>query len=84
MEYTDRKVKVTVIESQCPKYKAGDEIYFKGAFIEKEKSAELCMVALNAIYPFAYAARRGGSVKPTPVQCPDCGECVTFQVYRLD
>ncbi len=42
------------------------------------------MVALNAIYPFAYAARRGGSVKPTPVQCPDCGECVTFQIQRLD
>ncbi len=80
----DHPVKVVVLESQCPKYKAGDEIYFKGAFIEKEKSAELCMVALNAIYPFAYAARRGGSVKPTPVQCPDCGECVTFQVYRLD
>ena len=80
----DHPVKVVVLESQCPKYKKGDEIYFKGAFIEKEKSAELCMVALNAIYPFAYAARRGGSVKPTPVQCPDCGECVTFQVYRLD
>ncbi len=80
----DHPVKVVVLESQCPKYKPGDEIYFKGAFIEKEKSAELCMVALNAIYPFAYAARRGGSVKPTPVQCPDCGECVTFQVYRLD
>ena len=46
--------------------------------------AALCMVALNAIYPFAYAARRGDSVKPTPVQCPDCGECVTFQIQRLD
>ena len=80
----DHPVKVVVLESQCPRYKSGDEIYFKGAFIEKEKSAELCMVALSAIYPFAYAARRGGSVKPTPVQCPDCGECVTFQVYRLD
>ena len=42
------------------------------------------MVALNAIYPFAYAARRGGSVKPGPVQCPDCGECVTFKITRLD
>ena len=80
----DHKVKVTVMESACPRYKVGDEIYFDGAFINKEKSAELCMVALSAIYPFAYAARRGGSVKPTPVQCPDCGEAVIFRVERLD
>ena len=80
----DHKVKATVLSSDCPKYKAGDEIYFDGAFINKEKSAQLCMVALSAIYPFVYAARRGGSVKSTPVQCPDCGECVTFRVERLD
>lgn len=80
----DHNTKVVVLESACPRYQAGDEIYFKGAFIDKEKSAELCMVALSAIYPFVYAARRGGSVKPTPVQCPDCGECVTFRVERLD
>lgn len=80
----EHKVKITVLKSACPKYTAGDEVYFEGAFIDKVKSAELCMVALNAVYPFIYAARRGGSVKPTPVQCPDCGECVTFQVERLD
>ena len=80
----DHKVKATVLSIECPRYKAGDEIFFDGAFIDTEKSAALCMVALNAIYPFAYAARRGGSVKPTPVQCPDCGECVTFQIQRLD
>ncbi len=80
----DHKTKVVVLESGCPKYKPGDEIYFDGAFINKEKSAQLCMVALSAIYPFVYAARRGGSVKPTPVQCPDCGESVTFRVERLD
>ena len=80
----DQPVAVRVLSSGCPRYKEGDEIYFKGAFVEKEKSAALCMVALNAIYPFVYAARRGGSVKETPVQCPDCGESVTFQVRRLD
>lgn len=80
----DHKTKVVVLESGCPRYKSGDEIYFDGAFINKEKSAQLCMVALSAIYPFVYAARRGGSVKSTPVQCPDCGECVTFRVERLD
>ena len=42
------------------------------------------MVALNAIYPFVYAARRGGSVKEGPIQCPDCGECVKFRIQRLD
>ena len=46
--------------------------------------AALCAVALNAVYPFVYAARRGGSVKPGPIQCPDCGESVTFRVERLD
>ncbi len=80
----DHPVKLTVLESGCPHYKKGDEIYFNGAFVEAEKSAELCMVALNAVYPFVYAARRGGSVKPGPVQCPDCGESVTFKVTRLD
>ncbi|MDO4988612.1 MAG: TIGR04076 family protein [Synergistes sp.] len=80
----DHNVKVTVLTSGCPKYKAGDEIYFNGAFIDKEKSANLCMVALSAIYPFVYAARRGGSVKESPVQCPDCGEAVTFKIKRLD
>lgn len=80
----DHKVKVTVIESGCPRYKTGDEIFFEGAFVEKEKSAALCMVALNAIYPFVYAARRGGSVRTAPSQCPDCAECVKFQIERLD
>ena len=80
----DHKVKAVVLSSNCPKYKPGDEIYFNGAFIDKEKSANLCMVALSAIYPFAYAARRGGSVKDGPVQCPDCGESVTFRIERLD
>lgn len=80
----DHKVKVTVVESGCARYKAGDEIYFEGAFIDKEKSSDLCMVALNAIYPFVYAARRGGSVREHPAQCPDCAECVKFKVERLD
>ncbi len=80
----DHKVKAVVLESGCPRYQPGDEIYFEGAFVDKEKSAQLCMVALNAIYPFVYAARRGGSVKEGPIQCPDCGECVKFRIQRLD
>ncbi|HNW86119.1 MAG TPA: TIGR04076 family protein [Candidatus Limiplasma sp.] len=80
----DHPVRVVVIQSNCPRYQVGDSVVFEGAFVNKEKSDALCMVALSAIYPFAYAARRGGSVKPTPVQCPDCEECVRFQVERLD
>lgn len=80
----DHKVKVTVKESGCGRYKVGDEIFFEGAFINKDKSADLCMVALNAIYPFIYAARRGGSVKTGLVQCPDCTECVKFSIERIE
>ena len=84
MSMEDHKVKAVVLESNCPKYQPGDEVYFDGAFIDKEKSAALCMVALGAIYPFIYAARRGGSVKPTPIQCPDCDECVKFLIERFE
>ena len=35
MSYTDRKVKVTVVESHCPKYKVGDVICFEGSEIDK-------------------------------------------------
>ena len=80
----DHKVKAVVLESGCPRYRPGDEIYFEGAFVDKEKSGELCMVALNAIYPFVYAARRGGSVKEGPIQCPDCGKRIKFRIQRLD
>lgn len=80
----DYNVKVTVQKSGCPHYKEGDIVSFKGAFVDKEKSGELCMVALNAIYPFVYAARRGGSVKESLIQCPDCDECVIFEVERCE
>lgn len=80
----DHRVKATVLESGCSKYRPGDVILFDGALIDKKNSAALCMVALNAIYPFAYAARRGGSVKEGPVQCPDCAERVTFRIERMD
>lgn len=80
----DHPVRAVVLSSNCPRYQVGDQVVFEGAAINKEKSAEICMVAMTAIYPFVYAARRGGSVKPSPVQCPDCEECVRFQIERLD
>lgn len=36
MGYIDNKVKVTVIESKCPKYKVGDVICFE------ERSIPMC------------------------------------------
>ncbi len=80
MSYTDNKVKVTVIESHCPKYKEGDVIRFVGSEIDKEHSDRICMVAMNALYPFIYAFRRGGKLRNGPYQCTDCGETVKFTV----
>ena len=39
MSYADHKVKVTVTESHCPKYKEGDVICFEGAMLDKEPFA---------------------------------------------
>lgn len=80
MSYADNKVKVTVIESLCPKYKPGDVICFEGSSLDKEKSDHVCMVAMNALYPFIYAFRRGGNLKSGPYQCTDCGETVKFTI----
>ncbi len=80
MSYTDNKVKVTVVESHCPKYKEGDVIRFIGSEIDKEHSDRICMVAMNALYPFIYAFRRGGNLRNGPYQCTDCGETVKFTV----
>jgi len=80
MGYADNKVKVTVIESHCPKYKEGDLIFFDGAELDKDKSDKVCMVAMHAIYPFIYAFRRGGNLKNGPYQCTDCGETVKFTI----
>ena len=55
MNYTDNKVKVTVVESHCPKYKVGDVIRFIGSDLDKDHSDKVCMVAMQAIYPFIYA-----------------------------
>ena len=84
MSYADSKVKVTVIESKCPKYKEGDVISFDGSMLDKEKSDNVCMVAMNALYPFIYAFRRGGNLKQGPYQCTDCGETVRFTIERGD
>ncbi len=80
MDYTDNKVKFTVVESHCPKYKPGDVIRFIGSELDKDNSDRVCMVAMQAIYPFIYAFRRGGNLKSGPYQCTDCGETVVFNI----
>ncbi|RKM55751.1 TIGR04076 family protein [Butyrivibrio sp. X503] len=80
MDYTDNKVKVTVVESHCPKYNPGDIIRFIGSELDKDNSDRVCMVAMQAIYPFIYAFRRGGNLKSGPYQCTDCGETVVFNI----
>ena len=84
MSYTDRKGKVTVVESHCPKYKVGDVICFEVSEIDKDHSDRICMVATNALYPFIYSFRRGGTLRNGPYQWPDCGETVNFTVDHMD
>lgn len=75
----ENKIELVVVKSGCSFYKEGDRITFNGALIEKEKSGNLCMMALNAVFPFVYAARKG-IVKEGTLQCPDCNGCVEFVI----
>mgnify|MGYP004504173155 FL=1 len=52
-----------------------------GPIINKEKSGALCMTALQAVYPYVFAARQGAVWKPL-IQCPDCDEKVVFKVVK--
>lgn len=78
----ENKIKLVVKSSGCPLYKEGDVVYFDNALIDKEKSANICAMAVNAVFPFVYAARKG-IVRETPLQCPDCDDCVEF-VIEID
>ena len=85
----EKKVKIEVINSKCDHYKPGDAIFIDGPFVDKERSADICMTALNAIYPFIYATRKGVSSEemgfPDRIfQCPDCPEVVEFQLSTYD
>ena len=71
------KIKLVVKKSSCSAYREGDVVYFENALINKEKSANICPMAISAVFPFVYAARKG-IVRETPIQCPDCKESVEF------
>ena len=77
-----KKVKLVVKSSKCHLYQPGDEIYFDESVINKEKSGALCMTALNALYPFVFAGRKGVVWEET-LQCTDCAESVEFVLQEV-
>ena len=75
----EKTIDLVVKKSNCKFYNAGDIVRFQGALIEKDQSSNLCMTALNAVFPFIYAARKG-FIKKDDLQCPDCKDCVIFAI----
>ena len=82
-DFKEYKIKLVVKSSKCDLYKTGDEIYIDGALLDKEKSANVCLTAINAFYPFIYAARKMGFDELT-FQCPDCPEKVEFTIIQVE
>lgn len=78
----EQKIKLIVEASGCPSYNIGDEIIFDGPLLDKENSGNICMMALGAVFPFVYAARKG-VVTEQPLQCPDCAEKVIFRIKTV-
>ncbi|GBF31926.1 hypothetical protein DCCM_0110 [Desulfocucumis palustris] len=82
------KVIIEVVSSGCKFYKPGDRIYIDGALVDKEKSANLCMMALQSFFPFVYAFRKGvtaeqmGFGDKVTLQCPDYCAPVIFELKK--
>ena len=86
--FEETKIKLVVKRSGCDHYREGDEIFFNGPLLDKERSANLCLTALSAIAPFIYAARKGVTAEQMgfdelTFQCPDCPEAVAFTIVTL-
>ena len=88
-DFKEKKIKLVVAESTCASYEVGDTIYIERYLLDKERSAEVCLTALSAIYPFIYAARKG--VTPEQMghprmlfQCPDCDSTAVFHLVAYD
>ncbi|MCH3965748.1 MAG: TIGR04076 family protein [Clostridium sp.] len=83
------KVVVNVIESKCDCYKKGDKIYIEDMLINMKKTSNVCVTALQAIFPFIYASRKGitpeqmGYGEKLIVQCPDYCEPVVFEIKKM-
>ena len=88
-DFKEYKIKLVVKISKCDLYKTGDEIYIDGALLDKEKSANVCLTAINAFYPFIYAARKRVTAEQMgfdelTFQCPDCPEKVEFTIIQVE
>lgn len=88
-DFKEAKIKLVVKSSKCALYKKGDEIYIEGSLLNKEKSANICLTAINSFYPFIYAARK--RISPQQMgfdeltfQCPDCPETVEFTIVPYE
>ena len=81
----EKKIKILIKSSKCSLYKAGDEIYIDGPLLNKDKSANICLTAINSFFPFIYAARKNVMAEDMgfeelTFQCPDCPETVEFTI----
>lgn len=88
-EFKEKKIKLIVKSSKCCGYNVGDTIYINRSMIDKEKSANICLTALTAIYPFIYAARKNVTLEQMGFsemcfQCPDIDERVEFSIIQYD
>ncbi len=75
------RIRLEVIRSCCPLYSEGDAVIFDGPAIDKEASGNICMMVMNAVFPFVYAARKG-VINEGPLQCSDCADKVEFRIRR--
>ncbi|MGQ9674806.1 MAG: TIGR04076 family protein [Chloroflexota bacterium] len=88
-EFKEKKIKLVVKSSKCSNYKEGDAIYINRSLIDKEKSGNLCLTALVALYPFIYAARKHVTAEQMGFsemcfQCPDIDDRVEFRIVQYD
>ncbi len=93
MELADNQqdIIVTCIESFCEKVSKGSKVILNGPMLNTEESNNVCMTALQAIYPYIVAARfkvppekMGFSKGKFVVQCPDKDSPVTFTIDKLE
>ncbi len=84
----DKEVQIEVTQCDCDLMKKGDSIYLKGPMIDKEKSENICVTALTAIYPWVMTARFGVESKNLEfdegcykVWCPE--KLVEFTIRSL-
>ncbi len=88
-EFKEKKIKLVVKSSKCCSYKEGDTIYIDHSMVDKERSANICLTALVALYPFIYAARKHVTLEQMGFsemcfQCPDIDEEVAFCIIPYD